>query len=132
MRDPRDPDDQFAPSEGPTPSDDDADVGEALEEYISEMDHSLGVDDHTTAEEQLDGDTIDDRTRREQPQRVRPRNRLDITDTTVDAYHDEGALLASEAEGFGPEAPEQAAMHIRPDAPGAVDHPDDYVIDEGS
>ena len=128
MRDPHDPDDQYSPSEGPSPSNDDADSGESLEAYISEMDHSLGVDDHTTTSEQMAGDTIDDRTRREQPQNDRRHKHLDVTDDSdVEALDHEAALVGESAETFEPEAPEVDAMHVVDDLPGAVDHPDDYV-----
>ena len=50
---------------------------------ISDMDGYEGVDEDTTASEQREGDTIDDRTRREQPQRVR-------VDTSVDIVDDDG------------------------------------------
>ena len=106
MRDPHDPDDQYSPSEGPSPSNDDADSGESLESYISEMDHSLGVDDHTTTSEQMAGDTIDDRTRREQPQNDRRHEHLDVTDDSdVEALDHEAALVGESAETFDPEAP---------------------------
>jgi hypothetical protein len=130
LRDPHDPDDQFSPAEGPSPSNDDADEGEALEVYISEMDHSLGVDDHTTVTEQVNGDTIDDRTRREQPQNERRQEHVDLTDDSdVDGLDDEAALVGDSAETFEPDAPEVDAMHVVDNLPGGVDHPDDYVED---
>jgi hypothetical protein len=129
MQDGSPPDEAFSQAEGPSPSDDDADAGEAMEDLISDMDRPLGAEDHTTAEEQGDGDTIDDRTRREQPQRVRRRDRVELTDEAdgegVDA---EAEMVGSQADQFGPESPEQAAMHVVDEAPGGVDHPDDYVI----
>ena len=66
--------------EGPSPNDDDEDSGEAMEDYISDMDRPMGALDHTTAEEQREGDTIDERTRREQPQRERPDTSIDLVD----------------------------------------------------
>ncbi|HVF07417.1 MAG TPA: hypothetical protein VNC60_02475 [Actinomycetota bacterium] len=120
---------QFTPSEGPSPTDVDRDPGESLEDMISDMDHYEGADDDTTASEQRDGDTIDDRTRREQPQRVRRGASVDLVD---DGGGDDGVdrekdLVADTDPIDGPLAPELAAMHVRDDAPGVVDHPDDYV-----
>ena len=120
---------QFTPSEGPSPTDVDRDPGEALEDMISDMDRYEGADDDTTASEQRDGDTIDDRTRREQPQRVRRNSSVDLFD---DGGGDDGVdrekdLVAETDPIDGPLAPELAAMHVRDDAPGVVDHPDDYV-----
>ena len=128
MHEHRDPDDPLSPGDGPSPTDDDADSGEAMEDFISGMDHTLGAEDHTTAEEQLEGDTIDERTRREHPQNIRPHEHLDITDgMDADEPDDEAALIGEAAGSFGPEAPELEAMRIVDDLPGATDHPDDYV-----
>jgi hypothetical protein len=74
------------------------------------------------------GDTIDDRTRREQPQNDRRHEHLDVTDDSdVEALDHEAALVGESAETFDPEAPEVDAMQVVDDLPGAVDHPDDYV-----
>ena len=121
---------QLTPSEGPSPTDADDDAGEALEDMISDMDGYEGVDEDTTASEQREGDTIDDRTRREQPQRVRRKTSVDIVDDGGDDGVDrEKDLVADFDSAEGPIAPELAAMHIRDDALGVVDHPDDYVND---
>lgn len=120
---------QRSRSEGPSPTDVDDDPGEALEDYISELDGPLGVDDAVTPEEQLDGDTIDRYNRREDRDRHRPDTSVDLTDGDEDDGVDDEPELVAEAgpPGEGPEAPEQAAVHIRDDAPGVVDHPDDYT-----
>ena len=119
---------QYTSSEGPSPTDVDQDPGEALEDMISNMDRYEGSDDDTTASEQRDGDTIDDRTRREQPQRVRRNTSVDLVDGDGDDGVDrEKDLVADTDPAEGPLAPELAAMHVRNDAPGVVDHPDDYV-----
>ncbi len=119
---------QFTPSEGPSPTDVDRDPGEALEDMISDMDRYEGADDDTTASEQRDGDTIDDRTRREQPQRVRRNSSVDLVDGGGDDGVDREKDLVAETDPIdGPLAPELSAMHVRDDAPGVVDHPDDYV-----
>jgi hypothetical protein len=119
---------QLTPIEGPSPTDVDDDAGEALEDMISDMDGYEGADEDTTASEQREGDTIDDRNRREQPQRVRPDTSVDVADAGADDGVDREKDLIGDAAGSdGPVAPEQAAMHVVDDPPGLVDHPDDYV-----
>ncbi|MET0802219.1 MAG: hypothetical protein ABWZ53_13760 [Actinomycetota bacterium] len=121
-------DELFSPAEGPSPNDDDADEGEAMETFISGMDRPLGSEDHTTAEEQREGDTIDDRTRREQPQRERPDTSVDLVDGADESGVDRDPEMVADAEEpDGPEGPEQAAVHIVDNEPGVTDHPDDYV-----
>jgi hypothetical protein len=124
----RPPGSQRSPSDGPSPTDVDDDAGEALEDYISELDAPLGADDAVTDEEQLEGDTIDRFNRREDRSGRRPDTSVDLTDGEEDDGADDEPDLVAEAgpPGEGPEAPEQAAVHIREDAPGVVDHPDDY------
>lgn len=101
-----------------------------MEDMISDMDCYQGVDEDTTASEQHDGDTIDDRTRREQPQRVRRDTSVDLVDgDDEDGVDREPDLVADSDLTEGHVAPELAAMHVREDAPGVVDHPDDYVND---
>lgn len=122
----------LAASEGPSPTDDDVDAGETMEELISDMDRPMGSQDHTTAEEQREGDSIEERTRREQPDwesaEEQPGERLDVTeDVATDAFDEEPQLVGDAADALGPQAPEQAAMHVVEEAPGATDHPDDYV-----
>jgi hypothetical protein len=119
---------QLSPSEGPSPTDVDDDSGEALEQLISGMDAYEGADEHTTIVEQHDGDTIDERNRREQPQRVRPVSGVDLFDGDGDDGVDREKDLVADADGVdGPLPSELAAMHVVDEAPGAVDHPDDYA-----
>jgi len=121
---------QLSQSEGPSPTDVDDDEGEALEEQISEMDRYEAAEDHTTLEEQLDGDTIDERNRREQPQRVRPDTSVDLVDGGDDDGVDrEKDLVADVEDPDGPIPAELEAMHVVDGEPGVVDHPDDYVAD---
>ena len=130
MTDPMGHGSQLTTSEGPSPTDADDDAGEAMEDMISDMDGYQGVDEDTTASEQRDGDTIDDRTRREQPQPVRRDTSVDLVDGDDDDGVDrEGELVADIDSTQSHVAPELAAMHVRDDAPGVVDHPDDYVND---
>ncbi|CAN5784544.1 hypothetical protein BH18ACT17_BH18ACT17_16470 [soil metagenome] len=116
--------------EGPWPNDDDDDAGQAMEDYISDMDRPLGSDDHTTAAEQREGDSIDERTRREQPQRERPDTSVDLVDDAgAEGADNEGSMTGDADATDGIVSPEQAAVHVVGDAPGGVDHPDDYVQD---
>jgi hypothetical protein len=107
----------------------DGDEGEAIEDMISAMDRYVGADEHTTAAEQVEGDTIDERTRREQMQRQRPDSSVDLVDDEGDDGVDREKDLVAEGDERpeGPVAPEQAAIHVRDEPPGAVNHPDDYT-----
>ena len=44
-----------------------------------------------------------------------------------DEPDDEPELIGELGESEGNLSPEEAAMHVRDRAPGATDHPDDYV-----
>jgi hypothetical protein len=126
-----DHEEQITPSEGPSPTEEDDDPGQALEDYISGMDRPLGADDAVTADEQHAGDTIDRFNRREQPTVPRPDTSVDLVDDGDGDGVDDVAEMVGDAgdPGLGPAAPEQAAVHIVHEAPGGVDHPDDYVED---
>jgi hypothetical protein len=119
---------QLSQSEGPSPTDVDADAGEAIEDLISGMDGYEGAEEHITLAEQLEGDTIDDRNRREQPQRERADTSIDLVSGDGDDGIDrEKDLVADVDETQGPLASELSAMHVVDEAPGVVDHPDDYI-----
>ena len=124
-----DHDDPITQSEGPSPTEEDEDPGQALEDYISGLDRPLGVDDAVTLDEQAHGDTIDEFNRREERSSRRAVSSVDlIDDSDADGYDGTGEMVGDIEPGEeGPTAPEQAAMHIVDEAPGAVDHPDDYV-----
>ncbi|MGZ8734485.1 MAG: hypothetical protein ACXW1M_04810 [Acidimicrobiia bacterium] len=119
--------DQLTPSEGPSPTDVDVDDGEAMEELISGMDRYAGAEEHTTLAEQHDGDTIDERNRREQLAARRDATGVDLVDEADDGVDREKDLVGDSEESDGPVPAELAAMHVVDDAPGVVDHPDDYV-----
>ncbi|MGZ8597648.1 MAG: hypothetical protein ACXWXB_05575 [Actinomycetota bacterium] len=119
--------DQLTPSEGPSPTDVDVDDGEAMEELISGMDRYAGAEEHTTFAEQHDGDTIDERNRREQLAARRDATGVDLVDEADDGVDREKDLVGDSEESDGPVPAELAAMHVVDDAPGVVDHPDDYV-----
>ena len=118
---------QLTPSEGPSPTDVDADDGEAMEDLISGMDRYAGAEEHTTLAEQHDGDTIDERNRREQIAARREATGVDLVDEADDGVDREKDLVGDSERSDGPVPAELAAMHVVEDAPGVVDHPDDYV-----
>ncbi len=118
---------QLTPSEGPSPTDVDADDGEAMEDLISGMDRYAGAEEHTTLAEQHDGDTIDERNRREQLAARREATGVDLVDEADDGVDREKDLVGDSERSDGPVPAELAAMHVVDDAPGVVDHPDDYV-----
>ena len=116
-------------SEGPPPSSSDLDPLEELEEEIELMDRPLGADDHTTAAEGLRGDSLDERIAREVPDRGGRRRPEPTTIADEDAPDMEPELVGEPAETEGITAPEESAMHVVGEAPGATDHEDDYVED---
>lgn len=124
-----DHEDQISQSEGPSPTEEDDDPGQALEDFIAGMDRPLGADDAVTLKEQAEGDTIDEFNRREQPTVRRPDTSVDlIDDADANGYDDVGEMTGdADVPDRGPGSPEQAAVHIVDEPPGAVDHPDDYV-----
>ena len=69
---------------------------------------------------------MDQRLAEERPDR--PANDLEIRIEDADAPDDEPQLVGEAVVDFDPlVAPEEAALSIRDQAPGAVDHEDDYV-----
>lgn len=122
--------DQLTPSEGPSPTDVDADDGETMEELISGMDRYAGAEEHTTLAEQHDGDTIDERNRREQLAARRDVAGVDLVDESDDGVDREKDLVGDPEASDGPVPAELAAMHVVDEGPGVVDHPDDYVEPE--
>lgn len=122
--------DQLTPSEGPSPTDVDADDGETMEDLISDMDRYAGAEEHTTLAEQHDGDTIDERNRREQLAARRDVAGVDLVDESDDGVDREKDLVGDPEASDGPVPAELAAMHVVDEAPGIVDHPDDYVEPE--
>ena len=114
-------------SEGPSPNPSDQDEQEELEEEIEQMDRPLGAEDHTTAAEVLAGDTLDERLAREVPDRGGRRPEDPTAIVEEDEADDEPELIGELGESEGAVPPEEAAMQVRDEAPGATDHPDDYV-----
>ena len=113
------------------PSDTDSDewddgTGEALEETIEHADHAAGAEScGTTADEQERGEPLDARLAEERSDRPILDTELGLIDE--DGPDDESELVGeavSERDPFV--APEESAMSVRDEAPGAVDHPDDH------
>ena len=125
----RDVEDRERPSE--EDSDDEWDDGseQALEEMIEHADHALGAESFgTTADEQERGEPIDSRLAEERPSRPILDDEPGIIDE--DVPDDESEMVAEAVEERDPfVAPEEVAMSVREEAPGAVDHPDDYIED---
>ena len=112
------------------PSDADSDewddgTGEALEETIEHADHAAGAESFgTTADEQERGEPLDARLAEERSDRPILDTELGLIDE--DGPDDESELVGeavSERDPFV--APEESAMSVRDEAPGAVDHSDD-------
>ena len=108
----------------------DADEGDELEAAIMQTDHAFGAESvGTTAEEGLHGESLDQRLAEERPERAVAEEALSIVDEGV---VDEESELVGEAVNQRGEfaSPEEAAMSVRDEAPGATDHPDPHPIDE--
>ena len=101
------------------------DPGEELEAMIEQADHPFATESFgTTAAEQEEGESLDQRLREEWPDKAPLDRQLAIED--FDAPDEEKEMVGQasvEHDHFV--APEEAAMSVRDNAPGAVDHPDD-------
>jgi hypothetical protein len=103
--------------------------GEELEAEIMRADHAFGVDLRgTTEDEALAGQSLDQALARERPEGRTIDEALEIVD---DGDPDvEGELVG---EGFVVSddfaAPEESALSVREDAPGATDHDDPHTPD---
>jgi hypothetical protein len=105
----------------------DADDGDELEADIMQADHAFGAESvGTTIEEELAGETLDQRLAEERPDR--PSVALSVIDEGPS--DDEGELVAEaviERDEFA--SPEEAALSVRDSAPGATDHDDPHPAD---
>jgi hypothetical protein len=101
------------------------DPGEELEARIEQADHPFASESFgTTAEEQEEGEPLDQKLAEEQPERSPLDIQLAIED--FDVPDDEKEMVAQASLEHDPfVSPEEAAMTVRDMAPGAVDHPDD-------
>jgi hypothetical protein len=110
--------------------DSDEDPGEDLEAMIEQADRPFATESFgTTAEEQEEGESLDERLAEEQPSKSPLDLQFAIED--FDAPDEEKQLVGLGSLEHDPfVAPEEAAMTIRDSAPGATDHPEDPEIDE--
>ncbi|SRR6266498_742154 len=107
----------------------DEDPGDELEARIEQADRPFASDSFgTTAEEQEEGEPLDQRLGEDRPDR-RPLD-LQLAIEDFDAPDEEKQMVGQaslEHDHFV--APEEAAMTVRDRAPGAVDHPDDDDVE---
>jgi hypothetical protein len=100
--------------------------GQGLEEMIEHADRALGAESFgTTAAEQERGEPIDSRLAEERIDRPILDAELGLIDE--DLPDDESEMVGEAIGERNPlVSPEEAAMSVREEAPGAVDHPDDH------
>jgi hypothetical protein len=104
----------------------DADEGDELEAAIMQTDRAFGAESvGTTAEEGLEGESLDQRLAEERPDRPTVDETLSVVDDGVSDDEDElvGDTVRQRDE-FA--SPEEAALSVRDDAPGATDHDDPH------
>jgi hypothetical protein len=114
--------------EDPEPQD--ADDGDELEAAIMQADHAFGAESvGTTAEEGLQGESLDQRLAEERPDRPSTDEALSVVDEGLSDEEDE---LIGDAVNQRDEfaSPEEAALSVRESAPGATDHDDPHPPDE--
>jgi hypothetical protein len=110
------------------------DPGEELEAMIEQAERPFATESFgTTAAEQEEGELLDQRLREERPDKAPLDRQLAMED--FDAPDEEKEMVGQasvEHDHFV--SPEEAAMSVRDNAPGAVDHPDDdaELSDESS
>jgi hypothetical protein len=105
------------------------DPGDEVEAMIEHADRPFGAESFgTTAEEQEEGESLDERLSQERPDRPTSDVRLAMEENA--APDDESEMVAEASFEHDPfVAPEEAAMTIRERAPGAVDHPEEQPQD---
>ncbi|HEX5936956.1 MAG TPA: hypothetical protein VFZ75_04585 [Actinomycetota bacterium] len=107
------------------------DDGSELEADIMQADHASGAEQKgTTAEEQREGRNLDEALARERPDAPTSDETFELVD---EGDPDVEAELVAEGSVAQDEfaSPEEAALSVRPDAPGATDHDDPHPTDEG-
>jgi hypothetical protein len=105
------------------------DPGEGLEAMIEQADRPFASESFgTTAEEQEEGEPLDQRLEEERPDK--PPLDLQLAIEDFDVSDDEKEMVGQASLEHDPfVAPEEAAMTVRDKAPGAVDHPDDDDVE---
>ena len=107
----------------------DEDDGEELEAEIMRADHAFGAELRgTTADEALAGANLDEALSREAPDRPAIDEAVAVVDDgdpdTEDELVAEDSVVMDEYT-----SPEDAAVSVRDEAPGATDHPDPHATD---
>lgn len=108
----------------------DADESDELEAAIMQADHAFGSESEgTTVEEELAGESLDERLAEEQPDRPSVDVALSVVEEGSPDDEDElvGDVVA-ERDEFA--SPEEQALSVRDSAPGATDHDDPHLPDE--
>ena len=108
----------------------DADEGDELEATIMQADRAFAAESvGTTAEEGLEGESLDKRLSEETPDRASADETVSVVDEGLSDEEDElvGDAVTQRDE-FA--SPEEAAMSVRDAAPGATDHDDPHPADE--
>lgn len=109
----------------------DADEGDELEAAIMQTDRAFGAESvGTTAEEGLEGESLDQRLAEERPDRPSADEALSVVDEGLSDEEDEliGEAVTQRDEFV---SPEEAALSVRDSAPGATDRDDPHPPDEG-
>ena len=83
--------------------------------------------DGTTAEEQREGPSLEERLEAETPEDPLRRGSRQLGETTTGPVDDEKDLVAEEGEEPAGPAAEEQAMRVDDEAPGGTSGPDDYV-----
>ena len=101
-----------------------------LEADIMRADHAFGAELRgTTPEEAVEGTSLEDALAAERPERPATDQSLGVVDDGVP--DEEGELVAEGSVETDPFAsPEESALSVRDEAPGATDHDDPHPIDE--
>ena len=108
----------------------DADEGDELEAAIMQTDRAFGAESvGTTAEEGLEGESLEQRLAEERPDRPSVDETLSVVDEDLADEEDElvGDAVTQRDE-FA--SPEEAALTVRDRAPGATDHIDPHPPEE--
>ena len=107
----------------------DANEDDELEATIMQADHAFGAESvGTTAEEAVEGESLDKRLAEERPDQAPTDEVLSVVDE--ESSDDEAELVAdavTERDEFA--SPEEAALSVRDDAPGGTDHDDPHPAD---
>ena len=104
----------------------DADESDELEAAIMQADHAFGAESvGTTAEEALEGESLDQRLAEERPERPGTDEAVSVVDEGVS--DDEDELVGDavrERDEFA--SPEEAALTVRDEVPGGTEHDDPH------